>query len=43
MKSVNQPRPEGVQERILAALYDHAAGRLLLKILTAPWVSKAGG
>ena len=43
MKSVNQPRPEGVQERMLAALYDHAAGRLLLKILTAPWVSKAGG
>ena len=43
MKSVNQPRPEGVQERVLAALYDHAAGRLLLKILTAPWVSKAGG
>lgn len=43
MKSVNQPRPEGAQERILSALYDHAAGRLLLKVLTAPWVSKAGG
>ena len=43
MKSVNQPRPEGAQERILSALYDHAAGRMLLKVLTAPWVSKAGG
>ena len=43
MKSVNQPRPEGAQERILSALYDHAAGRMVLKVLTAPWVSKAGG
>ena len=43
MKSVKPTRPEGAQERILSALYDHAAGRLLLKILTAPWVSKAGG
>lgn len=43
MKSVRQPRPEGAQERVLSALYDHAAGRLLLKNLTAPWVSKAGG
>lgn len=43
MKSVKQPRPEGAQERILSALYDHAAGRMVLKVLTAPWVSKAGG
>ena len=43
MKSVKQPRPEGAQERILSALYDHAAGRAVLKVLTAPWVSKAGG
>ncbi|MGN1015638.1 MAG: phosphatidylserine decarboxylase [Faecousia sp.] len=43
MKSVKPTRPEGAQERILSALYDHAAGRLLLKVLTAPWVSKAGG
>ena len=43
MKSVKPTHPEGAQERILSALYDHAAGRLLLKILTAPWVSKAGG
>lgn len=43
MKSVKRPRPEGSQERILSALYDHAAGRAVLKVLTAPWVSKAGG
>ena len=43
MKSVKPTHPEGAQERILTALYDHAAGRLLLKILTAPWVSRAGG
>lgn len=43
MKSVKRPRPEGAQERILSALYDHAAGRAVLKVLTAPWVSKAGG
>ena len=28
---------------MISALYDHAAGRMLLKVLTAPWVSKAGG
>ena len=31
------------QDRILAALYGCAAGRLLLKPLTAPGLSKAAG
>ena len=31
------------QDRILAALYGCAAGRLLLKPLTAPWLSKLAG
>ena len=31
------------QDRLLAALYGCAAGRLLLKPLTAPWLSKAAG
>ena len=43
MKSVKPTRPEGAQERVLSVLYDHAPGRLLLKVLTAPWVSKAAG
>ena len=35
-------RPDG-QDRLLAALYGHAAGRALLKPLTAPCVSRLAG
>ena len=31
------------QDRLLAALYGNAFGRMLLKPLTAPWLSKAAG
>ena len=31
------------QDRLLAALYGNALGRLLLKPLTAPWLSRAAG
>lgn len=42
-KKTSRPSPENTQERVLSALYDHAAGRAVLKVLTAPWVSRAGG
>ena len=42
-KKTSRPSPENTQERVLSALYDHAAGRAVLKVLTSPWVSRAGG
>lgn len=33
----------GFQDRLLAALYGHTAGRMMLRPLTAPWFSKLGG
>ena len=42
-KKTSRHSPENTQERLISALYDHAAGRAVLKVLTAPWVSKAGG
>lgn len=42
-KKTSRPSPENTQERVISALYDHAAGRAVLKVLTSPWVSRAGG
>lgn len=42
-KKTSRPSPENTQERVLSALYDHAAGRAVLKVLVSPWVSRAGG
>lgn len=33
----------GVQDRLLAWLYGHRAGRMLLRPMVSPWFSKAGG
>lgn len=41
--SVRRQACPGFQDRLLAGLYGHAAGRLLLWPLTRPWFSKAGG
>ena len=45
-KSVRQPdavTSTSFQDRLLAGLYGHAAGRLLLRPLVSPWFSRAGG
>ena len=39
----NKTESDSGQDRFLKRLYTSAAGRMALKIMVRPWVSKAGG